>query len=433
MSLSPALPSGSPASDGAPLANTPSIRPPAASFNRPPAPPRVGGANAVGRVTGMALVSCPTMDDRFYRQLTEDALADRLPDEAASLRVLTDPGVDLLPLLNAAYAVRKRYFGKAVQVHILNNAQNGGCPEDCGYCTQARTSDADIEAYAIKDDQEVLDEARRAYEGGAFRYCMVFAGRGPNDKRVGTLARLVRKIKERYPLQVCISAGLLDGEKAKVLAEAGLDRLNHNLNTSRSRYPGICTTHTYDDRLATLTAAKGAGLETCSGLIVGMGEPPEDLIEVAATLRELGSESIPVNFLLPFEGNHVREPRGLTPEYCLRVLCLFRFVNPRAEVRCAAGREFHLRSMEAMCLYPANSLFLDGYLNGRGAERRRTYQMIRDAGFSIVSDRPLEDLAAGNADAPEASDAAPQAVDVTVGGRTAPLKSLSQLRPARAM
>ena len=256
---------------------------------------------------------------------------------------------------------------------------------------------------------------------------MVFAGRGPSDKRVDTLARLVRKIKQRYPLQVCISAGLLDEDKAKVLAEAGLDRLNHNLNTSRAHYGSICTTHTYDDRLATLGAAKAAGLETCSGLIVGMGETAEEVIEVAQTLREVGSESIPVNFLLPFEGNAVRQPVGLSPAYCLRVLCLFRLVNPRAEVRCAAGREFHLRSLEPLCLYPANSLFLDGYLNGRGAERRRTYQMIRDAGFTIESDCPLDDLA----DAPPETSDEPRRVDITVDGETARLKTMAELRPSR--
>ena len=373
------------------------------------------------------------MDERFYRQLADEALADRLPDHATLLQVLQDPQVDLLPLLNAAYAVRKHHFGKAVQVHILNNAQNGGCPEDCGYCTQARTSEADIEKYPIKSDEEVLDEARRAYEGGAFRYCMVFAGRGPNDKRTETLARLVRKIKQRYPLEVCVSAGLLDEDKAKVLADAGLDRLNHNLNTSRSHYANICTTHTYDDRLSTLKAARSAGLDVCSGLIVGMGEPADDVIEVAHSLREVGSQSIPVNFLLPFEGNAVRQPEGLTPEYCLRVLCLFRFVNPRSEVRCAAGREFHLRSLEAMCLYPANSLFLDGYLNGRGAERRRTYQMIRDAGFTIDSDQPLDDLTDVTTDAAgESGSGTDRPVEVTIGGDTAPLKTLAELRPSHA-
>jgi len=364
------------------------------------------------------------MDFAFYRRLTDDALADQPLDDATALRVLTDPAVDLLPLLNAAYAVRLHHHGKRVQVHILNNAQNGRCPEDCGYCSQARTSAVDIEDYALKSDEEILDEARRAHEGGAFRYCMVFAGRGPNERRTAKLAELVRRIKAAYPLEVCISAGLLDEAKARVLADAGLDRLNHNLNTSRAHYPSICTSHTYDDRLSTLRAARASGLQVCSGLIAGMGEPPEDVVEIANTLREINAESIPVNFLLPFEGGRMR-PADLTPEYCLRVLCLFRLTNPRAEVRCAAGREFHLRSMEVMCLYPANSLFMDGYLNSKGEARTATLRMIRDAGFEVAADQPMEELIARSE-----REAAESRTMLTVE-RTAPLKTLAELRPAR--
>lgn len=372
------------------------------------------------------------LDPAFYQRLTDDALADRELADDVGVRILTDPDIDLLPLLNAAYAVRKRHFGKVVMVHILNNAQNGKCPEDCAYCAQARTSEADIEAYPIKDEAEVLAEAERAHKAGAHRYCMVFSGRGPNERRTQVLADLVRKIKATYPgMEVCVSAGLVDDEKAAVLKAAGLDRLNHNLNTSRANYPTICTTHTYDDRLNTLRSARRAGLSVCSGLIVGMGETPAELVEIARTLREVRSESIPVNFLLPIEGNRLTEaPAGshaLTPEYCLRVLCLFRFANPRAEVRCGAGREFHLRSLEAMAMYPANSLFLDGYLNGRGADRRRTYQMLRDAGFEIESEYPLEDLL-GEIDA----DTSPaQAAELTLDGRRAALKRGDELRPAR--
>jgi biotin synthase len=371
------------------------------------------------------------MDLAFLQRLTDDALAGRPLSQADGLGVLTDAAaLPLLPLVNAAYAVRRAHHGDRVQVHILNNAQNGRCPEDCSYCSQAKTSDTDIEPYAIKSKGEVLAEADRAYRAGAHRYCMVFSGRGPSGKRTEQLANYVRAVKETYPsLEVCVSAGLLDDEKARVLAEAGLDRLNHNLNTSRDAYPKICTTHTYDDRLNTLKSAKRAGLQTCSGLIVGMGEPPQDLVELALTLRELRAESIPVNFLLPFEGNPLTPGNQmpddrLTPEYCLRVLCLFRFANPEADVRCAAGREYHLRSLEAMCLYPANSIFLDGYLNGRGAERRRTYAMIRDAGFEIVSDHPLDDLL-GEVEA----DTDPQTrSELTRDGVS--IKSLGELRPA---
>ena len=281
----------------------------------------------------------------------------------------------------------------------------------------------------MKSREEILGEAKLAYENGAFRYCMVFSGRGPSSARTDELASLVRDIKAQYPLEVCVSAGLLDDAKAAVLAEAGLDRLNHNLNTSEEHYAEICTTHTYQDRINTLRAAKRSGIEMCSGLIAGMGEPASDLVEIAKTLRELEAESIPVNFLLPFEGNELVTPQGLSPQYCLRVLSMFRLTNPTAEIRIAAGREFHLRSMEVMALYPANSLFLEGYLNAKGAASNRTYQMIVDAGFEIVSDFSAEQLletAATDADPGSASAEQP----VAIGGKSA-MKDLDDLRPAR--
>ena len=352
--------------------------------------------------------------------------------EADLLRVLTDPTLNLIDLTAAAYAVRRERFGNEVQVHILNNAQNGLCPEDCSYCSQAKTSTADIEPYTLKPEAEVLAEAERAVQAGAHRYCMVFSGRGPTDRRTQKLAGYVRSIKRSFPgLEVCVSAGLLDDDKAALLAEAGVDRLNHNLNTSRERYGEICTTHTYDDRLNTLRAAQRSGLQTCSGLIVGMGESAGELVELALTLRELRAESIPVNFLLPFEGTQIGRPQDLTPEFCLRVLCAFRLANPTADLRCAAGREHHLRSLEAMCLYPANSIFMDGYLNSRGAERERTYRMIRDAGFELSAGHSVnEKLEAASGEA--AGDAAAALQPITVGG-TAAVKSDAERRPAKAV
>jgi biotin synthase len=359
-------------------------------------------------------------DLAFYQSLTERSLANSELDDAACLRVLTDPALDLLPLVNAAFAVRKARWGMKIQVHILNNAQNGNCSEDCSYCTQARNSQAPIHEYPLKPDEEILAEARRACEAGAHRYCMVFAGRGPSTERTLHLARLVREIKARYPIEVCVSTGLLDEPKARILAEAGLDRLNHNLNTSRALYPTICTTHTYEDRLNTLRAAKAAGLQLCCGLIAGMGEKPAELIEIAKTLRSLGAQSIPVNFLLPFKGNVLSYPEGLSPQYCLRILCLFRFLNPKAELRATAGREFHMRSLEVLCLYVANSIFLDGYLNGKGHLRRQTYQMMLDAGFSVESEYPLEQLLQNCED-----DCLPNIEPLT------PVKSIAELRPSR--
>ena len=247
------------------------------------------------------------MERRFYDELAQAGLqADILSDEVC-LDILTSSAIELLPLLDAAYQVRKKYTGKEVQLHIINNAQNGYCPEDCFYCAQAKSSDADIEAYAMKSDAEMLAEAQCAYESGAYRYCMVFAGRGPSKKRVEHLAGLIGEIKSRYPIEVCLSAGLIDKEDAQALKAAGLDRLNHNLNTSERHYPKICTTHTYQDRLDTLNAAQTASIELCAGIIVGMGEKEKDVIEVAKTLRELEVQSIPVNFLIPIPGNALSE------------------------------------------------------------------------------------------------------------------------------
>jgi biotin synthase len=308
---------------------------------------------------------------------------DGPPLEAEELKRTMGAEIPLLPLLHEAWLVRERNFGNRVRVHVLNNAQNARCPEDCGYCSQSAISDAPLRPYAWKSQEQLLAEARQAYAGGAFRYCVVASGRGPTDRQVDHLCRAVREIKRSVPVQVCVSVGLLDEAKARRLRDAGVDRLNHNLNTSERLYPSICSTHTYRDRLDTLRAARAVGLQQCSGLIVGMGEGDDDLVEVALELRRLGVPSIPVNFLIPIEGNPLRSDGSITPERCLRVLCMMRLANPSAEVRAAAGREGHLRALAPLALYPANSLFAEGYLTTRGEAARDTYQMIRDAGFVV--------------------------------------------------
>ncbi len=327
----------------------------------------------------------------FYQELTTISLSGELLSDAICEKLLTASEIELLPLLDAAYQVRKTYFQNEVQLHILNNAQNGYCPEDCHYCAQASSATTDIETYPLKPDAEILSEAERAYESGAYRYCIVMSGRGPSPKRINHLAKLIRTVKARYPIEVCLSAGLVDVESAGILKDAGLDRLNHNLNTSEAHYPKICSTHSYQDRMDTLHAAQTVGLACCSGVIVGMGEGTDDLIKVAKELRQLRVASLPVNFFLPISGTRLPEfataqrsvPATLTPDYCLRVLCLYRFLNPQAEIRVAAGREHHFRSMEVMALYPANSMFIDGYLNAEGSTASHTLQMIRDAGFAV--------------------------------------------------
>jgi biotin synthase len=304
------------------------------------------------------------MDFPFERRalLEEDALS-----------VLNAREVETLSLVHAAYQVRRKYFDHEVTVHILNNVQNGMCPEDCRYCAQSTSSKVQLEEYPMKSENEILAEAKAAYEQGAFRYCLVFSGTGPSDERVEKIAKIVREIKKRYAIEVCVSPGVISFKQAKILKEAGLDRLNHNLNTSRSHYSKICTTHTFEDRLATLFAAKDVG-------------------DLAMQLRDVKAESIPVNFLIPIPGIALKEAVDLTPDHCLRVLCLFRFLNPKAEIRIAAGREMHLRSLEPLGLYVANSIFLQGYLNVKGSPDIRTLQMIKDLGFKIKSEFKLDDI-----------------------------------------
>ena len=324
----------------------------------------------------------PNSLDR-YQALARNALAGNAPTEADALWVLDDPDVQLLPLLQAAYEPRRKAFGRKVMVHVLNNVQNGLCPEDCGYCSQNKDSDSAIRKYAMKSDEAILAEAEAAVNSGASRYCMVLSGRGPTVDRTKRIAGVIKEIKSRWPIEVCLSAGLLGDEHAQILKEAGLDRMNHNLNTSERRYAEITSTHSYADRVETLEAAKRNGIDSCSGLIVGMGEASVDILEVAFKLRELEVPSIPVNFLIPISGNRVRDDGSLTPERCLRALCLMRFINPTAEIRVAGGREGHLRGMQSLSLYPANSLFVEGYLTTRGDAVEETYAMIRDAGFEI--------------------------------------------------
>ena len=320
----------------------------------------------------------------IYARLAEAALRDAPPSDSDAKWILDGEDTELLPLLQAAYEPRRKHFGKQVMVHVLNNIQNGLCPEDCGYCSQNKDSSSGIRKYAMKSDEEIFAEAANAAKAGASRYCMVLSGRGPTIERTHRLAELIRSVKSRHPIEVCLSVGLIEEEHARILADAGLDRLNHNLNTSESHYENICSTHSYQDRVRTLSAARKCGIGTCSGLIMGMGESTDDLIEVALKLRELEVPSIPVNVLIPIEGNQVTDDGSLTPERCLRALCLMRLVNPRAEIRVAAGREGHLRSLEALSLYPANSLFVDGYLTTRGDAIADTYRMIDEAGFEVA-------------------------------------------------
>jgi biotin synthase len=318
-----------------------------------------------------------------WNTLAEQVLTGEQLSRGQAVSILAAPDTELLSLLDAAYRVRHKHFGNVVQLYYLKNAKSGLCPEDCNYCSQSSISDAPIEKYAMLNEERLMEGARAAAASDARTYCIVASGRGPSQREVEHVANVAGKIKDELGLHICACLGLLTPDQAKMLKDGGVDRVNHNLNTSRRFHDEICTTHTFDDRLATLDACRETGLELCAGLIVGMGEEPNDVVDVAFKLRELNVESVPVNFLNSIDGTPLEIQADLDPRYCLKVLCLFRLTNPTTEIRIAGGREVNLRSMQAMGLYPANSMFVSDYLTTPGQAPSADYKMIEDLGFEI--------------------------------------------------
>jgi len=266
---------------------------------------------------------------------------------------------------------------------MILNAKSGLCPEDCGYCSQSIVSTAPVAKYTMLDKETLLAGAREALNRRAGTYCIVASGRGPTEKELSQVEEAVKEIRATMPLKICACLGILSDDQATGLKEAGVHRYNHNLNTSRKHYEDITTTHTYDQRVDTVDTAKRAGLSPCSGVIIGMGESDEEIVEMAFALRALDADSIPVNFLNAIPGTPL-ENMGRTPvQKALRVLALFRFVCPDKEIRVAGGREINLRSLQPLSLYAANSLFVGDYLTTPGQEITTDHQMIEDLGFEI--------------------------------------------------
>lgn len=325
----------------------------------------------------------PASTDR-YGQMADRVLAGEPISRDEALSILQADDLDLLPILTAGFRIRHQYFGKSVQLYFLMSAKSGICPEDCHYCSQSKISTAPVPKHNILKREDLLDAARMASERGAKTYCLVISARGPNEREMNAVEQIVPEIKDKYGLDVCACLGLLSREQADRLKACGVDRVNHNLNTSEDYYADICTTHTYADRIETLRHVRDAGMEMCSGGIIGMGEKYDDIVSMAFDLKDLGVQSIPLNFLNAIEGTPLQGNDQLTPNDCLRALAMFRFVNPDRELRISGGRELHLRSMQPLGLYVANSLFVGDYLTTQGQAPQEDYDMIRDLGFEVT-------------------------------------------------
>ncbi len=322
-----------------------------------------------------------------WSTLADESLASvassRVISREQARAVLHAPADELLSVLDAAFRVRRAHWGRRVSLHVLENAKLGACPEDCGFCSQSSKHASPSGEAPMKSVDDLVAGARRAHAARAKRYCMVTATRGPSQRDLDTICEAATRIKAELDIELCASLGLLTDAKAQRLASSGVDRFNHNLETSERHYAQIVSTHSWQDRVETVRMAQRAGMDTCCGGIVGLGESEEDLLDLAFALRELDVDSVPVNFLDARPNTPLAGYPLVEPGFALRALCMFRFVHPRTDLRVAGGRELTLRALQAFALYPANSIFTQGYLTTGGATPHADHQMIRDAGFEL--------------------------------------------------
>lgn len=315
--------------------------------------------------------------------ITPDTSADPQLSREDALAILNTPDESLEELVSFAETFRRKYKGNHVSIHILTNARSGNCSQDCAYCAQSCRSKADIDKYKWVADEKLYEDNDFVNEHHLSRHCIGLSGMKFTDAEIEVLAEKIRKMKADGT-HLCCSIGFLTEHQAKVLKDAGLDRINHNLNSSRNYYPNICSTHTFDQRVANIRMLQGLGYEICSSGIIGMGESREDVVDMLMELREIQPEALPINFLLPIPGTPLEhaDMSVLSTAYCMKVLCLARLLVPKADIRCAAGREVYFKGEENMLLRVVDSIFASGYLTAGGQGIRDTIQAIEAAGFT---------------------------------------------------
>jgi len=320
-----------------------------------------------------------------YLTLADAVLGGHPLDEGAAASILEAEGAELTAMLAGAHRVREAVFGNRVETCAIINAKSGRCGEDCAFCAQSAHHRTDAPVYGLKRVDEMLAGAARAAREGAHCYGIVTSGtRIKAEGEWETLLETIRRIRQEHDVDPSASLGLLDTERAAQLAEAGCVTYHHNLETARSFFPEICTTHGYDEDLETVRVARAAGMRVCCGGILGLGESPAQRVELAFTLRELGVDSVPLNFLNPVEGTRLAGLRQLSPTDCLRAIALFRFALPRQRISVCGGREPNLRDLQSwMFAAGASGTMVGAYLTTTGRDREEDLRMIADAGFVL--------------------------------------------------
>lgn len=293
---------------------------------------------------------------------------------------------DLSFLLAMAGRIRRKFTGDSVDLCAIVNGRSGMCSENCAYCAQSAYHQSGVAVYPLLPEAELVAAAKAAEAGGARRFSIVTSGRGMEaDQEFFRIIHALARIKAETKLRLCASLGSLSEENARALKAAGVDRYHHNVETSSAYYRSICSTHTYADRVSTIHVALAAGLEVCSGGIIGMGESLTDRVDMAFELRQLGIHAVPINILNPVKGTRLENQAPLAPREILRTFALFRFILPACGIRTAGGRELNLRDLQAVALMSGiDGMIIGGYLTTGGRNMGDDLRMVQDMGLSLA-------------------------------------------------
>ncbi len=285
----------------------------------------------------------------------------------------------LSELASEALRLKLAHRGLSFGLCTISNARSGRCSEDCAFCAQSSWHQTRAEVYPLKDIDTLVAEAEAAKESGASRFSIVTSGKGPKGAEIEALCRRISAIRARVGIDVCCSVGIVDRAGLEAMKEAGLSRFHHNIETSERFFPSICTTHTFGERLATIEAAKEAGLEVCAGGIIGLGEDMDDRISMAERLKELDVDSMPLNILVPIEGTPLADRPLLRAAEIIRTISAWRIIHPRAALRIAGGRETVLKEFETLAFFAgADAMLIGGYLTVRGRDVATDIAMVEE-------------------------------------------------------
>ncbi|TLM69334.1 MAG: biotin synthase BioB [Deltaproteobacteria bacterium] len=317
--------------------------------------------------------------------LVEQSRSGRPPSREQGLAILKARGADLTAYLAGAHRLKEEAFGNRVMLCSIINAKSGRCSENCAFCAQSAHHRTTAPVYPLKSREEIVAGAIAAQNEGSHCYGIVTSGtRLADGAEFETVLAAIDEIRSRCAIEPSASLGILNETAARRLAEAGCVTYHHNLETARSFFPSICTTHDYEDDVATVRLAKQAGMKVCCGGIFGLGESLEQRIELAETLAELGVDSVPLNFLNPIDGTPLAGRRDLTPMDCLRIIALFRYFLPATPISVCGGREPNLREFQSwIFMAGASGTMIGNYLTTTGRDRTVDLQMFADAEVEI--------------------------------------------------